>query len=272
MSTQNYQHYGKIIEGTHVTKQMIERVGETLDLATKAFSIPSRFKLEMFRCGHHGLSFGFSANVRRSFTFRQAMKNVKKPQGSTSTFLESQDYLLHALSQPTVDEAKVLEALERIEAENKSLAAMQERKGSLDSTYVENFQKDAVIVGSGRRLTNVRIQLDTGSKDSFVSEETAKRAKLQVAPTLMAPEYFTMTGESAKAQSETQVDWYATNQAVTRTTKCYVLKKLPVDMVIGSKHITEYNMLAINRAEAALLFRSNRSKGMSSNKELFSSE
>lgn len=79
-------------------------------------------------------------------------------------------------------------------------------------------------------------------------------------------------GESPTASIETQVDWYATSQAVTRTTKCHVLRKLPVDMVIGSQHIHEYDMLAIGRAKAALLSRSDHSKGMTSSEELFSSE
>lgn len=59
---------------------------------------------------------------------------------------------------------------------------------------------------------------------------------------------------------------------MTRTTKRYVLKKLPVDVMICSKHIHEYNMLAIDRAKAALLFWSDCLKGMPSSEKLFSPE
>lgn len=78
MSTQDDQHYMKMIVGTLVTEEMIERLGETLGIQTAAFSIPSRFRLERFRCRHRDRSSRSSTDCEISVTIRATVRYVEE--------------------------------------------------------------------------------------------------------------------------------------------------------------------------------------------------
>lgn len=197
----------------------------------------------------------------RGIYLSNAIKNAsEKPSDSNATFLESPNYLLSSLSQQVVDERKIQEVVDKLEHENEALLRGDCQRPPSDEAQIETFQYDAMITQQDGKDTRVRVQIDTGSPDSFVSEDVVRRARLQIIPNEAESLFVSLNGEQIIAKDKVWVQWYAINSALTRVTKCHVMAKLPVDILIGRAHIAEYNMLAINRAKGAFPIKANISK------------
>ena len=169
---------------------------------------------------------------------------------------------MNSLHRTDVDPEDIHEAAEKLEKETEALKDQTNGQSGAATAHTEDFIWDAHVVRPDAKPTRVRIQLDTGSTASFVSQETVKRAHLMPFSDATDTIFMTVNNQPVTVRQQVQVEWYAINQAVTRKTLCFVMPELPVDMLIGSNHIVEYNMLAINRARAAFLTKPNFLKSM----------
>lgn len=172
---------------------------------------------------------------------------------------------MNSLNQPDIDPKVIWEAADKLEEETEALKYPTDRQSDTDTTHVEDFIWDArVLKKPDARSTGIRtrIQLDTGSTASFVSQRIVNRANLVPFSDATDSIFMTINNQPVTVRQQVWVEWYAINQAVTRKTLCYVMPDLPVDMLIGSNHIVEYNMLAIKCARVAFLAKPNFLKSM----------
>lgn len=153
--------------------------------------------------------------------------------------------------------------MDKLERENEVLLSANFQETPPDESQIETFQYDAMITQANAKDIRVRVQIDTGSPDSFVSEDVVRRAKLQIIPNEAETVYTILNGNDVVAKNKVWVQWYAISSALTRVTKCNVMADLPVDILIGRTHIAEYNLLAINRAKGAFPVKANISKSTS---------
>lgn len=153
--------------------------------------------------------------------------------------------------------------MDKLELENEVLLSANFQETPPDASQIETFQYDAMITQPNAKDIRVRVQIDTGSPDSFVSEDVVRRAKLQIIPNEAETVYTILNGNDVVAKNKVWVQWYAISSALTRVTKCNVMADLPVDILIGRTHIAEYNLLAINRAKGAFPVKANISKSTS---------
>jgi hypothetical protein len=172
---------------------------------------------------------------------------------------------MNSLQRTDMDPKDVWETVENLEKETEALKHPTDQQSSPDTIHVEDFVWDAHVLKPDAKSTTIRarIQLDTGSTASFVSPKVVSRANLVPFSDTTDTIFMTINKQPVTVRQQVWVEWYAIQQAVTRMTLCYVMPELPVDMLIGSDHIVEYNILAIRCAKAAFIAKPNFLKSMS---------
>lgn len=193
--------------------------------------------------------------------FKQMNNTLNYLQASQSHSLERISYeidVLSKLSSNSVQGSSQMQAnLEELSKRLREEAAKVSQVPKMRPNLSDPFAITATIIRPHEEEsehTAVRVQLDSGCQDDWISTKVVERAGLEPDVRQLEDEatFIGFGGQCLKPRGIVDVTWFAKNAATSRTTSFFVHDQVPFDMLLGRVFIKEESIFMLNEPALAL--------------------